>query len=97
MGTFPKYALLSAYSGSGADFGHMGAGGVAFKDFLGTTRYSVGDPPATRACGLGLSPKYSFFMSSPALWPRGGRFFRKKRGFLGVTKGVFGLKMLFLH
>jgi len=47
--------------------------GVAFKDFLGTADYSVGDPLATHVRGLGLDPKYSFFMSSPALlatgWP----------------------------
>ena len=56
-------------------------GGVAFKDFLGIARYSVGDPPATHACGLGLSPKYSLFMSSPALLATGWPFFQKKSCF----------------
>ena len=40
---------------------------IAFKDFLGAADYSVGDPPTTHVRGLGLSPKYSFFMSSPKL------------------------------
>ena len=58
---------------------HNGGGG--FKDFLGIAGYSAGDPPATHAHVLGLSPKYSLFMSSPALLATGWPFFQKKRGF----------------
>ena len=57
----------------------------------------ITDPPATYVRGLGLSPKYSFFMSSPALLATGWPFFQKKSWVFGVTKGVFGLKMVFLH
>ena len=65
-------------------------GGVAFKDVLGTADYSVGDPPATHARGLGLSKKYGLFMSSPALLATGWPISSKRTCFLGVKKGVFG-------
>ena len=61
-------------------------GGVAYTYFLGTARYSVGDPPATHACGLGLSPKYSLYMSSPALLV--AVFSEKIVVFKGGPKGV---------
>jgi len=66
--------------------------GVAFKDFLGTADYSVGNPPATHVRGLGLGPKYSFFMSSPALLATGGRFHPKKNVFFRGQKGCFWLE-----
>ena len=72
--------------------------GVAYKDFLGTADYSVGDPPATHVRELGLSSKYSLFISSPALLATGWPFSYKKPCFLGVKKGVFGpFLLIFAH
>ena len=81
-------------------FGTRSWGGGEYTYFLGTARYSVGDPLATHACGLGLSPKYSLFMFSPALLATGWPFFLQKNVFFKGSerpKGVFGLKMLFLY
>ena len=54
---------------------------MAYKDFLGTADYSVGDPTATHVRGLGLGPKYSLFMSSPALLATGWPISSKKTCF----------------
>ena len=64
-----------------------------FKDFLGTADYSAGDHPATHARRLGLSPKYSLFMYSPALLATGWPFFQKKKSwFFRGHKGCFWLE-----
>ena len=60
----------------------MGGGQIS-KIFLGIAGYSAGDPPATHAHGLGLSPKYSLFMSSPALLATGWPFFQEKKKHVG--------------
>ena len=77
---------------------HKG-GGAKYKDALGTADYSVGDPPpATHVRGLVQAQNIAFLCPRQRSWQRVGRFRpQKKSCFLGVTNGVFGLKMLFLR
>ena len=62
---------------------------LRFKDFWGTVGYSVGDPPATHVRGLGLGPKYSFCMASPALLATGWPISSQKKVFFRGSKRVF--------
>ena len=65
--------------------------------FWGTADYSVGDTTATHVRGLGLSSKYSLFMSSPTIG-HGVADLVQKTCFLGVKKGVLGpFSLIFAH
>ena len=95
--TFHKHAQM--YAIQDTHISHIGAmgEGVAFKYFLSTADYSVGDPLATHVRGLGLGPKYSLFYVLSSALGHGVANFTPKTVFFRVKKGVFGLKMLFSH